>query len=254
MCHVLALPVWSINDKGRQGQDKTRQGNQTSGDFYRLKTMYTDVSQQISLYTTDADVVIVAASKSQSVERLTQAYQQGARHFGENYLQEAERKISKMAQPDIQWHFIGAIQSNKTRKVAEIFDWVQTVSQLKIAQRLNDQRPDNLPLLNICIQMNINNEQQKAGCRIEDVESLVQASNRLPRLCVRGIMTLPQQQPLVALAHTFERTTALFKRLQAQYPAMDTLSMGMSQDYMLAIKHGATMVRLGTVVFGAREQ
>ena len=211
--------------------------------------MYTDVLQQVSAQSTHADVVIVAASKMQSVEQLTQAYQQGARHFGENYLQEAELKISQMTSPDIQWHFIGAIQSNKTRKIAKIFDWVQTVNRLKIAQRLNDQRPDNLPLLNVCIQVNINNEQQKAGCRAEDVVELIDAVDQLPRLCVRGIMIIPQQQPLVELAHTFARTAALFKQLEAQYPALDTLSMGMTQDYMLAIEHGATMVRLGTAVF-----
>lgn len=210
--------------------------------------MYKAIRQTIQ----QADTRIVAVSKKQPIEKIAVAYAQGARDFGENYLQEAEYKIAQCQYQDIRWHFIGALQSNKTRKVAELFHWVQTVDRLKIAERLSDQRPADLPPLNICLQVNIDQEEQKAGCTPEQCLPLAEKVSQLPRLQLRGIMLIPKSQPEEQLKRSFQQAADLFRQLHNAGLAVDTLSMGMSQDYQLALDSGSTMVRIGTALFGAR--
>jgi pyridoxal phosphate enzyme (YggS family) len=187
---------------------------------------------------------------------IRQAWQLGQREFGENYLQEALEKQTELADlDDIVWHFIGPLQSNKTRAVAEHFDWVHSVDRLKIAKRLSEQRPTHLSPLNICLQVNISREESKAGVLPEELEELAKEVATLPNLHLRGLMAIPapvegveaQRQPLAALR---EALTSLQSRLPGA--PLDTLSMGMSDDLEAAILEGATLVRLGTAIFGAR--
>ena len=183
------------------------------------------------------------------------AHAAGQRAFGENYLQEALDKMAALKDraPDIEWHFIGPIQSNKTRPIAEHFSWVHSVDRLKIAQRLSEQRPAALPPLDICIQVNVSGEASKSGCTPQELPALAQAVAGLPGLRLRGLMTIPepaateagQRRPLRALRE-------LADQLRAQGIALDTLSMGMSADLAAAIAEGATMVRIGTAIFGER--
>lgn len=197
--------------------------------------------------------LLLAVSKTRSPDEIRDVWQAGCRDFGENYLQEALTKQEHLQDLDITWHFIGPLQSNKTRPVAQHFDWVHSVDRLKLAQRLNEQRPADLPPLNVCIQVNIDDESSKAGVAPEEVEPLANAIRELPRLRLRGLMCIPhpwndreeQRRPLAAL-----------KRLQEQLIAkghvLDTLSMGMSDDLEAAVAEGSTIVRIGTAIFGAR--
>ncbi|BBP67580.1 MULTISPECIES: YggS family pyridoxal phosphate-dependent enzyme [Pseudomonas] len=199
----------------------------------------------------EQSVQLLAVSKTKPAQALREAYAAGLRDFGENYLQEALGKQAELTDLPLIWHFIGPIQSNKTRAIAEHFDWVHSVDRLKIAQRLSEQRPDGLPPLNICIQVNVSGEASKSGCTPADLPALAAAIDALPRLKLRGLMAIPEP--------TEERTAqdAAFgavQRLQAslQLP-LDTLSMGMSHDLESAIAQGATWVRIGTALFGARD-
>ena len=205
---------------------------------------------------TQDDATLLAVSKTKPAAMIRQAWQLGQREFGENYLQEALEKQTELADlDDIVWHFIGPLQSNKTRAVAEHFDWVHSVDRLKIAKRLSEQRPTQLAPLNICLQVNISREESKAGVLPEDLEELAKEVATLPNLHLRGLMAIPapaegveaQRQPLAALR---EALTSLQSRLP-DVP-LDTLSMGMSDDLEAAIMEGATLVRLGTAIFGAR--
>lgn len=196
-------------------------------------------------------VFIVAVGKTQPSSVLLQAYQAGVRHFGENYLQESLGKQVDLAHCDITWHFIGPIQSNKTRPLAAHFHWVHSIDRLRIARRLSEQRPDWLPCLNVCLQVNVSGEANKAGVSPEAVVELAHAVSELPRLRLRGLMTLP------APSQDFEIQRASFRglrRIRESLPSigMDTLSMGMSDDLEAAIMEGATMVRVGTALFGPR--
>lgn len=195
-------------------------------------------------------VHLVAVSKTQSADAIRQAYHAGQRLFGENYLQEALDKQQELTDlPDIEWHFIGPMQSNKTRPIAENFAWVHSVDRLKIAQRLSQQRPEDLPPLNICIQLNIDDEETKSGISIANLPELVNAIKLLPRLKLRGLMAIP------AATNNTEQQRAAFRKLAsaaARFSFMDTLSMGMSADLEAAIAEGATLVRVGTDIFGAR--
>ena len=200
---------------------------------------------------------LLAVSKTKPAAMIRQVWQLGQREFGENYLQEALEKQTELADlDDIVWHFIGPLQSNKTRAVAEHFDWVHSVDRLKIAKRLSEQRPTHLAPLNICLQVNISREESKAGVLPEELEELAKEVATLPNLHLRGLMAIPapaegvdaQRQPLAALR---EALTSL----QSSLPnaPLDTLSMGMSDDLEAAILEGATLVRLGTAIFGARQ-
>ncbi|MFJ2460790.1 YggS family pyridoxal phosphate-dependent enzyme [Pseudomonas neuropathica] len=196
-------------------------------------------------------VQLLAVSKTKPAQALREAYAAGLRDFGENYLQEALGKQLELADLPLIWHFIGPIQSNKTRAIAEHFDWVHSVDRLKIAQRLSEQRPAELPPLNICIQVNVSGEASKSGCTPADLPALAAAINALPRLKLRGLMAIPE--PTEDRAEQ-DAAFAAVQKLQASLDLpLDTLSMGMSHDLESAIAQGATWVRIGTALFGARD-
>ena len=201
-------------------------------------------------------VALLVVSKTHAADAVRAAFAAGARRFGENYVQEAVDKIAALAdlRPALEWHLIGPLQSNKTRTVAEQFDWVQSVDRLKIAERLSEQRPDDLPPLQVCLQVNIDGGPTKSGLAAEAVGPIAHAVAVLPRLRLRGLMAIPE------LAAGDERRRAphralrlLFERLRAEGLALDTLSIGMSEDFDAAIAEGATIVRVGRAIFGARQ-
>ena len=199
------------------------------------------------------DVRLLAVSKKQPLEKIRDAVAAGQRHFGENFVQEGVDKIEALADTGLTWHFIGHLQSNKTRAVAEYFDWVHTIDTIKTARRLSEQRPDHLPPLNICLQVNVDDEDSKAGVTPAALPELAAACVELPNLRIRGLMCLPairtgldqQRLPFAALRR-------LAEQLRTDGIDTDTLSMGMSADYPAAILEGATIVRIGTALFGAR--
>jgi PLP dependent protein len=204
-----------------------------------------------------SDARLLAVSKTKPAALIREAWHLGQREFGENYVQEALEKQAELAElDDIIWHFIGPLQSNKTRDVAEHFAWVHSVDREKIARRLNDQRPDSLPPLEVCLQVNISGESSKSGVTPEALPALAEAVLDMPRLRLRGLMTIPapaegmaaQREPLARLREALEA-------LRSRFPEapLDTLSMGMSADLEAAILEGATLVRLGTAIFGERE-
>jgi pyridoxal phosphate enzyme (YggS family) len=204
-------------------------------------------------------VNLLAVSKTQPPEAVREAIATGQKAFGENYLQEALEKAEALKDiPDIDWHFIGPVQSNKTRQIAAAFSWVHSVDRLKIAQRLNEQRDSSLPPLNICLQVNINGEESKSGCRVDELESLVSKVGELPNLSLRGLMAIPDpEQSEAELRLSFRKLANALKGLKTSLPdagPLDTLSMGMSGDMEIAIAEGATWVRVGTALFGARPQ
>lgn len=198
---------------------------------------------------------LLAVSKTQPASAVREAAAAGLRDFGENYLQEALEKQEALGDLALRWHFIGPIQSNKTRAIAEHFDWVHSVDRLKIAQRLSEHRPAGLPPLNICLQVNISEEPSKSGCRPDEVAELVQAIAGLPRLRLRGLMAIPKPS---SDPHTQRQAFAALRSLQQNLPLppgagpLDTLSMGMSDDLEAAVAEGSTWVRIGTALFGAR--
>ncbi|MEB0208420.1 YggS family pyridoxal phosphate-dependent enzyme [Pseudomonas sp. CCC3.1] len=194
---------------------------------------------------------LLAVSKTKPAAALREAYAAGIRDFGENYLQEARAKQVELADLPLCWHFIGPIQSNKTRDIAEHFAWVHSVDRLKIAQRLSEQRPANLPPLNICIQVNVSGEASKSGCTPHDLPALAAAINALPRLKLRGLMAIPE--PTEVRAEQDAAFAAVRTLQQSLNLGLDTLSMGMSHDLESAIAQGATWVRIGTALFGARD-
>ena len=199
-------------------------------------------------------VELIAVSKRKPASAILEAAAAGQRHFGENYCQEAIEKIAQIDNRDLVWHFIGPIQSNKTKQIAEHFDWVHTVDRTNIARRLNEARPDDKPPLNVCIQVNISGEDSKSGIHPAQAADFLQAMMEFKRLKVRGLMALPapanefeaQRQPFAELRHCLEG----LKKIDG---SLDTLSMGTSQDMLAAIAEGATMVRIGTAIFGERD-
>lgn len=199
-------------------------------------------------------VKLLAVSKTKPISAIEQAISAGQIAFGENYVQEGVEKIQYFAdKKSLEWHFIGALQSNKTRLVAEHFDWVQTVDRFKIAQRLNDQRPTHLPPLNVLIQINISDEDSKAGIAPSQMCSLAHQISQLPALRLRGLMAIPKpEESFEAQKIALQQMQVLFEQLKAQFVSVDTLSMGMSDDMQAAIECGSTMVRIGTAIFGAR--
>lgn len=193
---------------------------------------------------------LLAVSKTQTASAIRSAFTCELRDFGENYLQEALDKQAELHDLPLIWHFIGPIQSNKTRAIAEHFAWVHSVDRLKIAERLSRQRPAGLPPLNICLQVNLNNEASKSGCSPEELPALVQAIGKLPNLHLRGLMAIPEATPDTARQHA---AFADLRRLRDSFePALECLSMGMSDDLEAAIAEGANWVRIGSAIFGAR--
>ncbi|WP_176508105.1 MULTISPECIES: YggS family pyridoxal phosphate-dependent enzyme [Pseudomonas] len=197
-----------------------------------------------------ASVRLLAVSKTKPASAIREIYAAGVRDVGENYLQEALAKQQELGDLPLIWHFIGPIQSNKTKAIAEHFDWVHSVDRLKIAQRLSEQRPAGLPPLNICLQVNVSGEDSKSGCAPADLPALAKDVAALPNLCLRGLMAIPEPTEDRAAQ---EAAFATLKHLQASLGlGLDTLSMGMSHDLEAAIAQGATWVRIGTALFGAR--
>ena len=204
-------------------------------------------------------VALLAVAKTRPASMIREAWEAGQRLIGENFVQEAAAKLDELAKLSgpggIEWHFVGALQSNKSRTVAERFDWVHTVDRVRIARRLSDQRPAWLPPLNVCLQVNVSGESSKSGVRIAEAGELASAVAELPRLRLRGLMTLPrpctgleeQRAALRPLAEAYER-------LRADGHPLDTLSMGMTDDLEAAVAEGATLVRIGTAVFGPRAE
>jgi len=202
----------------------------------------------------DPDSVrLLAVSKKQPVEKILEAVAAGQRDFGENFVQEGVEKIEALAGKDLTWHFIGHLQSNKTRIVAEYFDWVHTIDRQKIATRLSEQRPAGRPPLNVCLQVNIDDEAAKSGLRVDQVPALAAACRELPGIRLRGLMCLPAiREGFEAQREPFRKLSNLADSLRAGGLPLDTLSMGMSGDFRAAIFEGATLVRIGTAVFGER--
>jgi len=229
-----------------------------------VKTMQnlTESLQQTQVLINDAviaasrpagSVRLLAVSKKHTAQAIRHVFELGQAAFGENYVQEALEKQQLLSDLEIQWHFIGPIQSNKTRQIAEHFDWVHSVDRLKIAERLSRQRPDHLPPVNICLQVNIDNEPTKSGLTPTELLDTAEHIAALPNLALRGLMAIPAPcDNYAGQFKVFSQVQDLFTRLQAKVPAMDTLSMGMSADMAAAIAAGSTMVRVGTGIFGTR--
>lgn len=204
------------------------------------------------------DVMLLAVSKTFGVDAIDEAIGAGQRAFGENYVQEGVEKIqyfqAKYPEMVLEWHMIGPLQSNKTRLVAEHFDWVQSVDREKIAKRLSEQRPEGLPDLNILIEVNVDSEDSKSGVALDEVEALLTKLILLPKIKVRGLMCIPNPNlPMESTLLAFRKMKDLFDTLNAKGFDLDVLSMGMSSDFVEAIEEGATVVRVGSAIFGARD-
>ena len=200
-------------------------------------------------------ISLLAVSKTWPDLDVREAALAGQRAFGENYVQEGVNKARSLESLGLEWHFIGPLQSNKTRPVAETFDWVHSVDRLKIAERLSEQRPNDLPALQVCIQVNVSGEQTKSGVVLDQAVALAHRVAELPRLRLRGLMAIPE--PVEDFAEqriAFRRLRSVFEQLNKEGLSLDTLSMGMSHDLEAAIAEGATMVRVGTAIFGERNK
>mgnify|MGYP005846244801 FL=1 len=203
------------------------------------------------------EITLLAVSKTKPASAIAEAIDAGQRQFGENYVQEGVDKIryfQEQGNTDLQWHFIGPLQSNKSRLVAEHFDWCHTIDRLRIAIRLNDQRPAEMPALNVLIQVNISDENSKSGIALSELDALAAEVAELPRLTLRGLMAIPAPESSYERQFAVAQQMAVaFEALKARYNTVDTLSLGMSDDMEAAIAAGSTMVRIGTAIFGARD-
>lgn len=219
-----------------------------------LKKIRNEISAAEKKFQRQTDSVsLLAVSKTRSIDEIMTAYNAGQRHFGENYCQEAIEKIEAIGKNDIIWHFIGPIQSNKTSLIAQHFDWVHTIDRIKIARRLNESRNKVSPALNICIQVNISEEESKSGIQLGFIDDFIDELKQFKQLKIRGVMALP------APSTDFEEQRASFSTLKQKFttlkesmPDFDTLSIGTTQDMLAAISEGATIVRIGTAIFGPR--
>jgi pyridoxal phosphate enzyme (YggS family) len=219
----------------------------------RLQAILSSIESAKQLAQADQTVQLLAVSKAQAAAAIREAYAAGQRQFGENYLQEALDKQAQLSDLAILWHFIGPIQSNKTQSIAQHFDWVHSVDRLKIAQRLNDARANNRTPLQVCVQINISNEASKSGVLVADLQATVAAIAKLPNLQLRGLMAIPApSQNLSVQRQQFKQVRQCYDNLLALGYQLDTLSIGMSDDYAVAIEQGATIVRIGSALFGAR--
>ena len=199
-------------------------------------------------------LMLLAVSKTRSIEEIGALAALGQRHFAENYIQEALPKIAALADSGLTWHFIGPVQTNKTRAIASHFQWLHSLDRWKVAVRLNDQRPVALPPLNVCIQVNVDQEDSKQGVRPEDVADLSARVHQLPALRLRGLMAIPSANAPDRDQAAFRKVATILSELRHTIPDLDTLSMGMSDDYPVAVQEGATMVRIGTALFGPRSK
>ena len=203
------------------------------------------VQSRIDAVDTKNQVTLIAVSKTKPASDLQQAIDAGQRHFGENYLQEALDKIESLKKQGLIWHFIGPIQSNKTKQIAQNFSWVHSVDRLKIAKRLNDQRPENLEKLNVLLQINIDNESTKSGILIDEIDEIIPHFENFPNISLRGFMCIPSPD-------NAEQSFKKMAKILQNHPNLEVLSMGMSADLELAIENGATFVRIGSDIFGER--
>jgi pyridoxal phosphate enzyme (YggS family) len=220
----------------------------------RLSTAYHQLQEFMQQQQINRPVSLIAVSKTKPLAAIAAAYQAGQRDFGENYVQELQLKATAASDmPEIRWHFIGPIQSNKTRDIARFASEVHSVERAKIAQRLSDARPAHLPPLGVYIQVNISAEPTKAGCLPDDVLPLAHVISQLPRLALRGLMAIPTPARDGDNSASFAAMAALSSALQQQFPMATALSMGMSDDWQTALCHGATAIRLGTAIFGTRD-
>ncbi|MEC7875495.1 MAG: YggS family pyridoxal phosphate-dependent enzyme [Pseudomonadota bacterium] len=196
---------------------------------------------------------LIAVSKTRKIEEIISAINENQRHFGENYCQEAIEKIRAITEPGIVWHFIGPIQSNKTNQIARYFNWVHTVDRIKIARRLDKMRPENMPPLNVCIQVNTSGEITKSGISIEEIEDFIDEIKDYKHIKVRGLMSLPEiKSNIDEQRDSFLSLKKVFNQLKKNKPELDTLSIGTTLDMEAAIAEGATFVRIGTAIFGSR--
>jgi pyridoxal phosphate enzyme (YggS family) len=221
----------------------------------RLQQVQTRIARAAAEYGRDpAAIQLLAVSKTRPASDIAEAAAAGQRAFGENYAQEALLKIQALTGLNLQWHFIGPLQSNKTRLIAENFAWLHSLDDVRHAQRLNHQRPDNLPPLNVCIEVNISEEAQKAGIAPGEAENFAKLLQTLPRLRLRGLMAIPAPAPDFEQQRQLLRALReLYQQLQAQGYDLDTLSMGMSDDLEAAVAEGSTLLRIGAAIFGQRK-
>ena len=220
----------------------------------RARFLLAEISRLEQLHGREpGSVALIGIGKTNPAQSIREAWAGGVRQFGESYLQEALAKIPELADLRIVWHFVGRIQANKTAAIAATFDWVHGVDRLRIARRLNDQRPEHLPPLNCCLEVNSGGETSKGGVGEEELAALAAAVATMPRLRLRGLMTLPEaSRELAQQREPFARLAQQLAQLRVAIPQLDTLSMGMSADMEAAIAEGATMVRIGTALFGPR--
>jgi len=221
----------------------------------RIAAVRQEISRAASQANRDpADITLLAVSKTKPASDIEAAFSAGLRHFGENYLQEALAKMQALQHLSATWHYIGRIQSNKTRQIAENFSWVHTLDNLKHARRISEQRPGGLTPMNVCIQVNISEEASKGGILAEQVSDLAFEISKLPNLKLRGLMTIPAITHQTDLQRqAFKQLAGLLTQLNDQGLSLDTLSMGMSGDMAIAIQEGATILRIGTAIFGPRQ-
>jgi len=222
-----------------------------------ISQIHNDIQEASAINASHEKVTLVAVSKGQNFNKIIEAFDVGILNFGENYLQEALDKKKQLEKFPIQWHFLGPIQSNKCKLIAENFNWVHSVDRLKVMKLLNDNRPLNVPPLNICIQINTSGEETKSGIPIKDAKTqligLIQALNELPNLKLRGIMSIPSNtEDIKQIIDEFKAMNILYSELKNEIDTIDTLSMGMSSDFKLAIEYGSNLVRIGTAIFGVR--
>lgn len=222
-----------------------------------ISQIHDDIQEASAIHASHEKITLVAVSKGQNFNKIIEAFDVGILNFGENYLQEALDKKKQLEKFPIQWHFLGPIQSNKCKLIAENFSWVHSVDRIKVMKLLNDNRPSNLPPLNICIQINTSGEETKSGIPIKDAKAhlseLIQALKKLPKLKLRGIMSIPSNtKDTKQVIDEFKAMHILYSELKNEIATIDTLSMGMSSDFKLAIEYGSNLVRIGTAIFGAR--
>ncbi|WP_428608089.1 YggS family pyridoxal phosphate-dependent enzyme [Sedimenticola sp.] len=220
----------------------------------RLEAVQQQIQQAEEKYRrVSGSVQLLAVSKTRPAQDILQAVAAGQRRFGESYIQEALDKIEQLRDSNLEWHFIGRIQGNKTRAIAENFDWVHSIDSLRHIKRLNDQRPTQLPPLKICLQIKIDDEESKAGMSIDDARQLIKQMPSFPRLSLQGLMTLPAPSETVeAQRRPFRLLRQLRDELATETLPLETLSMGMTDDLEAAIAEGSTLVRIGTAIFGPR--
>jgi hypothetical protein len=220
----------------------------------QIKKNINSITKKLNLHNPKAEgeIRLVAVSKGQDYSKIREAFDAGQYIFGENYLQEAINKQEGLKDLKIEWHFIGPIQSNKCKLIAESFSWVQSVDRIKVANKLNDSLKDQASL-NICLQVNISNEDSKSGVNIDEIDSLAKHINDLDKLTLRGLMAIPTNtSDDEILKNEYKQLKVVYENLRKKYTSVDTLSMGMSNDYLLAIENGSNLVRIGTKIFGKR--